>query len=57
MKVNITAEKFRLYFDLQMSGDINMFDYITGCKLTGLTKEEYIDIIKNYKAYKEKFNI
>ena len=43
--------------ELQNSGEINMLDYINGCKLTGLTKEEYVNIIHNYKAYREKFNI
>lgn len=57
MEVNITEEKFKAYRDLQNSGEINMLDYIKGSKLTGLTKEEYINIIHNYKAYKEKFNI
>lgn len=57
MEVNITEEKFKAYRDLQNSGEINMLDYIKGSKLTGLTKEEYINIIHNYKAYREKFNI
>ena len=57
MKVNITEEKFKAYRELQNSGKINMLDYINGCKLTGLSKEEYIDIIHNYRAYREKFNI
>lgn len=57
MEVNITEEKFKAYRDLQNSGEINMLDYINGSKLTGLTKEEYINIIHNYKVYKEKFNI
>lgn len=57
MEVNITEEKFKAYRELQNSGEINMLDYIKGSKLTGLTKEEYINIIHNYKAYREKFNI
>ena len=57
MEVNITKEKFKAYRELQNSGEINMFDYINGCKLTGLSKEEYIDIINNYNTYREKFNI
>lgn len=57
MEVNITEEKFKAYRELQNSGEINMLDYIKGCKLTGLTKEEYVNIIHNYKAYREKFNI
>ena len=57
MKVNITEEKFKAYRELQNSGEINMLDYINGCKLTGLGKEEYINIIHNYNTYREKFNI
>ena len=48
MEVNITEKKFKAYRELQNSGEINMLDYINGCKLTGLSKEEYIDIINNY---------
>ena len=57
MEVNITEEKFIAYRELQNSGEINMLDYINGCKLTGLNKEEYVNIIHNYKGYREKFNI
>ena len=57
MEVNITEEKFKAYRKLQNSGEINMLDYINGCKLTGLSEEEYIDIINNYNTYREKFNI
>lgn len=57
MEVNITEEKFKAYRELQNSGKINMLDYINRCKLTGLSKEEYIDIINNYNTYREKFNI
>lgn len=57
MEVNITEEKFKAYRELQNSGEINMLDYINGCKLTALSKEEYIDIINNYNTYREKFNI
>ena len=56
MEVNITEEKFKAYRELQNSGEINMLYYINGCKLTGLSKEEYIDIINNYNTYREKFN-
>lgn len=55
MKVEITEEKFNAYYCLQMSGDINMIDYKKGCEITGLTKEEWINIINNYKTYKEKY--
>lgn len=57
MEVNITEEKFKAYRELQNSGEINMLDYINGCKLTSLTKDEYVNIIHNYKTYREKFNI
>lgn len=55
MKVEITAEKFYAYYQLQMSGEINMLDYKKGCEITGLSKDEWINIINNYRTYKEKF--
>lgn len=55
MKVEITEEKFNAYYQLQMSGEINMLDYKKGCEITGLTKDEWINIINNYRTYKEKF--
>lgn len=57
MNTNITEEKFMAYRQLQNSGEINMLNYIKGCEITKLSKEEYFDIIRNYKTYKEKFNI
>lgn len=55
MNVEITEEKFDAYYQLQMSGEINMLDYKRGCEMTGLTKEEWINIINNYRTYKEKY--
>lgn len=55
MNAEITEEKFNSYYHLQMSGEINMIDYKKGCEITGLIKEEWINIINNYKTYKEKY--
>lgn len=46
----ITKEKFMKYYDVQMGGAYNMLDP-RACKLTGLSKEDYFDIIKNYNKY------
>ena len=48
MEVNITEEKFKAYRELQNSGEINMLVYINGCKLTGHSKVEYLDISSRY---------
>ncbi len=55
MKVEITEDKFLKYYQLQMSGEINMLDYKKGCEITGLSNEEWINIINNYRTYKEQY--
>ena len=49
-----TKEQFQAYIRVQNSGAFNMFspDAILS---TGLDKETYFDIIKNYSDYKEKY--
>ena len=52
----ITKEKFLKYYKVQMGGAYNMImDADKVRQETGLTKEEYIDIIKNYSIYKTKY--
>jgi len=53
--VKITKQKFRDYVKVQKSGVTNMFNVKTVANLTGLTREECFDIMKNYATYKEKF--
>lgn len=50
-----TKAEFNKYLALQERGPINMLDVEQGTKLTGLTKEKYIDCITNYSHYKEKY--
>ncbi len=53
--VTITKEKFERYVEVQMSGRTNMFAVHTVIALSGLSKEECFDIMKNYGKYKEKY--
>jgi len=54
--VHITPEKFEAYEDLRLSGAINMLDVVNGSRLTGLTRDEYTEIIRNYSEYWKQFN-
>ena len=51
----ITEEKFEAYVAVQMSGITNMFNVPVVMSLSGLTKEECSDIMKNYGKYREQF--
>ena len=53
-KIEITREDFMKYYDVQMGRAYNMWDG-RALKLTGLTKEKYLNIIKNYNEYYNKF--
>lgn len=50
-----SKEDFDSYENLREYGCINMLDVTQGTKLTGLSREKYVDIINNYKQYKEKY--
>ena len=50
----ITKEQFEAYVRVQMSGVTNMFDVKTVGDLSGLEKEEIMEIMKNYGELKEK---
>ena len=52
--IEITREDFMKYYDVQMGGVYNMWDECA-LKLTGLSKEKYLNIIKNYSEYYNKF--
>ena len=41
------------YEIVRLSGAINMFDATRGCRLSGLTEEEYFFCIDNYSALKQ----
>ena len=51
----ITREKFEAYVAVQMSGVTNMFNVPMVMSLSGLTKEECLDVMKNYGKYREQF--
>lgn len=53
--IMITKEKFLAYVRVQNSGVINMLDVETGTHLSGLTKDEYWEIINNYSKYRSEF--
>jgi hypothetical protein len=52
----ITKEQFEAYIDVQISGVTNMFDVKTVGQLSGLEKEEIMEIMKNYSELKDKYN-
>ena len=52
----ITKEQFEAYVDVQMSGVTNMFDVKTVSDLSGLEKEEIMEIMKNYGTLKDKYD-
>jgi len=43
---------WQAYEAVRSSGIINMFDVKQGCRLSDLTREEYLFCIKNYAALK-----
>lgn len=50
----ITAEDFRNYLEVQLSGKYNMFS-LDAIYETGLDRETYTNIQKNYKKLIEKY--
>lgn len=56
-KSEMTKEKYLDYVRIQMSGVTNMFDVNTVCRLSreGLTKDDCLDIMKNYDTYYKKW--
>jgi len=55
-KMEITQEQFESYVDVQESGVTNMFDVRTVSAISGLNRDECIDIMSNYSTYSEKYN-
>ena len=51
----VTREKFEAYVGVQMSGVTNMFNVPMVMSLSGLSKEECLDVMKNYGKYREQF--
>jgi hypothetical protein len=50
-----SKQDFDAYEALREQGSINMLNIKQGTALTGLSEQKYINIIKNYKQYKEKY--
>jgi hypothetical protein len=55
MKGYMTKEKFLRYLLVRNSGKTNMFDVRLVGDLTGLSKDDLIDIMKNYGSYEDKY--
>ena len=51
----VTKEQFLSYEDVRQSGVTNMFAWKVVADLTGLTKDEIVDIMKNYSEYSDKW--
>ena len=51
----ITKEQFKRYVGVQLSGVTNMFDVQMVSGLTGLNKEQIMEIMKNYNELKDKY--
>ena len=52
----ITKEQFEAFVDVQMSGVTNMFNVKLVGELSGLEKEEIMEIMKNYGTLKDKYD-
>ena len=49
--MKITQEDFDAYVAVQNSGVTNMFAVNVVCNLTGLSKDQVLDIMQNYGKY------
>jgi hypothetical protein len=49
--INITKEKFEKYVEALDSGITNVFNVKKVCALSGLTRDEVMDIMSNYGKY------
>ena len=51
----ITMQDFEKYLKVQHSGVTNMFDVRMVEQLSGLTREQILDIMQNYQKYENLF--
>ena len=51
--MTITKEKFDAYKKVQMSGVTNMWDVALVEELSGLEREEILNVMKNYGEYEK----
>jgi hypothetical protein len=49
--MKVTKQDFLAYQEVQFSGVTNMFDVEVVSRLSGLSREKIIDIMKNYSVY------
>ena len=54
-KITISKEQFESYVRVQKSGVTNMFDLNNVKALTGLNKEQCLEIMSNYGELEEKY--
>ena len=55
-KLEITEEQFTAYVRVQKSGVTNMFDVRNVTALTGLNKNQIMEIMKTYGELEEKYS-
>lgn len=55
--MEITKEQFTAYKKVQQSGVTNMFDVKQVVELSGLKREQVMEIMTNFKSLKEKYNV
>ena len=53
-KTEITKQQFKAYLQVQMSGITNMFDLRNVTALTGLNKNQCLEIMENYSELYKK---
>ncbi len=53
--MEITENDFNKYVAVQESGITNMWAVDLVCRLTGLTEEQCLEIMKNYGKYKKMY--
>jgi hypothetical protein len=56
VKTEITKDQFEAYVRVQMSGVTNMFDLKNVTALTGLDKNQCLEIMENYGELYKKYN-
>ena len=55
-KITISKKQFESYVRVQKSGVTNMFDLNNVKALTGLNKEQCLEIMSNYGELEEKYS-
>ena len=55
--MKITKEQFKNYVEVQMSGVTNMFDVQLVMALSGLSREQIMEIMHSYGKLEEKYKV